>query len=124
MIVVSNSSPLISLARVGLLELLPRLFDRIHVAQEVYQEVVVSGAGRPAAGAVAAANQKPVGGGAGATLTLATSLCCLVVQKLQPPGRLNNKATKRQRALAAPSTPLPLRHFAAWLFKSLNRPEG
>jgi len=51
-IVVSNSSPLITLARIGHLDLLKQLFGRIHIAGEVRQEVVVRGAGRPAANAV------------------------------------------------------------------------
>lgn len=52
MIVVCNSSPLISLARVGQLDLLRQLFGQIQLADEVWQEVVVRGAGRPAAEAV------------------------------------------------------------------------
>lgn len=56
MIVVSNSSPLITLARVGQLDLLRQLFGRIHIAYEVWEEVVVRGAGRPAAAAVAGAD--------------------------------------------------------------------
>ena len=55
MIVVCNSSPLISLARVGGLVLLRQLFGQIHLADEVWDEVVVRGAGRPAAEAVRAA---------------------------------------------------------------------
>jgi len=51
-IVVSNSSPLITFARIGRLDLLKQLFERIHIADEVRQEVVVRGAGRPAADAV------------------------------------------------------------------------
>jgi hypothetical protein len=50
--VVSNSSPLITLARIGQLNLLQQLFGRIHIAREVWEEVVVRGAGRPAAEAV------------------------------------------------------------------------
>ena len=50
--VVSNSSPLITLARIGHLDLLQQLFERIHIAREVWDEVVVRGAGRPAAEAV------------------------------------------------------------------------
>jgi predicted nucleic acid-binding protein len=46
-IVVSNSSPLISLSRIGQLHLLPKLFGSIHVSQQVYEEVVVDGFGRP-----------------------------------------------------------------------------
>jgi predicted nucleic acid-binding protein len=55
-IVVSNSSPLITLARIGWLDLLRQLFGHIHIAGEVHEEVVVRGAGRPAAGAVSGAN--------------------------------------------------------------------
>jgi predicted nucleic acid-binding protein len=47
-IVVSNSSPLIALVRIGQLDLLRRFFGQIHIAAEVWQEVVVHGAGRPA----------------------------------------------------------------------------
>lgn len=56
MIVVSNSSPLICLARIGRLDLLRTLFEHIHLAEEVWQEVVVRGAGRPAAQAVPCAS--------------------------------------------------------------------
>lgn len=52
MIVVSDSSPLVTLARTGQLDLLRQLFGQIHIAAEVQQEVVVRGAGRPAAQAV------------------------------------------------------------------------
>ena len=52
MIVVSDSSPLITLARIGQLDLLRQLFGHVHIADEVRQEVVVRGAGRPAAEAV------------------------------------------------------------------------
>ena len=55
MIVVSNASPLISLSRIGQLELLPQLFQAVSVAEEVFQEVTVAGAGKPAASAVAQA---------------------------------------------------------------------
>jgi len=51
-IVVSNSSPLITLARTGQLDLLRQLFGQVHIAEEVRQEVVVRGAERPAAEAV------------------------------------------------------------------------
>lgn len=52
MIVVSNSSPLITLARIGQLDLLRQLFGQVQIAEEVRREVVVRGAGRPAAEAV------------------------------------------------------------------------
>jgi len=47
--VVCNASPLIILGRIDRLELLPALFGVVQVSSEVYQEVVTSGAGRPAA---------------------------------------------------------------------------
>jgi len=49
MIVVSNSSPLILLSKLGHFDLLRRLFNEIVVSQEVWDEVVVKGAGRPGA---------------------------------------------------------------------------
>jgi predicted nucleic acid-binding protein len=48
-IVVSNSSPLISLARIGQLQLLASLFERVLVPTEVQHEVTVAGSGRPGA---------------------------------------------------------------------------
>lgn len=92
MIVVSNSSPLITLARTGQLDLLPRLFGRVNIAEEVRQEVVGRGAGRPAAEAVGSAewiqshpavsteemlrlrSLHPLGAGELATVLLARSL--------------------------------------------------
>ena len=55
MIVVSNASPLISLSRIGRLELLRQVFTEIIIPSEVFQEVVIDGAGRPAAAAVGTA---------------------------------------------------------------------
>jgi len=54
--VVCNASPLISLARVGHLSLLPALFDAVQISAEVHHEVAVAGAGRPAAQAVQTAS--------------------------------------------------------------------
>jgi uncharacterized protein len=51
-IVVSNASPLISLAKVDCLNVLPEIFGRISITFEVRQEVVVAGSGRPAAHAI------------------------------------------------------------------------
>lgn len=45
MIVVSNSTPLITLAKVGYFDLLQKLFTEITVSPEVWNEVVVRGAG-------------------------------------------------------------------------------
>ena len=49
MIVVSNSSPLISLARIGRLNLLASFYERILVPAEVHHEVTVAGRGLPGA---------------------------------------------------------------------------
>jgi uncharacterized protein len=48
-IVVSNSSPLISLARIGQLYLLASFYKRILVPAEVHHEVTVDGRGLPGA---------------------------------------------------------------------------
>jgi len=40
-IVVSDASPLIALAAIGRLDLLPRLFDRLLIPEAVFQEVTV-----------------------------------------------------------------------------------
>ena len=53
--VIVNATPLIALALLDRLDLLPQLFEEIIVPQAVYEEVVVSGAGKPGAGALAAA---------------------------------------------------------------------
>jgi predicted nucleic acid-binding protein len=52
---VSNSSPLICLAALGDLDLLPQLFGRILIPDAVQREVVSAGAGKPGADAVEAA---------------------------------------------------------------------
>ncbi|MEW5935445.1 MAG: DUF3368 domain-containing protein [Bacillota bacterium] len=52
---VSDSSPLINLARIGMLWLLRELFGEILVPDAVWEEVVVDGAGQPGAGEVGAA---------------------------------------------------------------------
>ena len=50
--VVSNASPLITLARIGHLDYLPGLFELVHISREVHDEIVVAGAGRPGAAGV------------------------------------------------------------------------
>lgn len=47
--VVSNASPLINLARIGQLSLLPRIFGRLLIPEAVWQEVVVDGEDQPGA---------------------------------------------------------------------------
>jgi predicted nucleic acid-binding protein len=46
MVVLSNSTPLIYLAKMGELNLLRRLFGEVIVAEKVFEEVVVQGAGK------------------------------------------------------------------------------
>jgi predicted nucleic acid-binding protein len=55
-IVVSNSSPLITLARIGRLNLIASLFERILIPAEVQHEVTVAGRGLPGAEEVRNAN--------------------------------------------------------------------
>ncbi len=52
MTVVSDASPLISLARIGLLERLQFVFEVVNISEEVYEEVVVAGVGLPGSTAV------------------------------------------------------------------------
>src|SRR5947209_4168376 len=56
MIVVSDSTALMHLAAMGRLAVLRDLFLEIHIPDEVYQEVVLRGAGRPGTAEVQAAD--------------------------------------------------------------------
>ena len=47
MIVVTNSTPIISLAKIDKLHLLRDIFGKIYVPNAVYKEVVLKGKGRP-----------------------------------------------------------------------------
>jgi predicted nucleic acid-binding protein len=47
--VVSNTSPIINLAFIGLLNLLPQLYGSILIPDSVWHEVVVQGSGQPGA---------------------------------------------------------------------------
>jgi uncharacterized protein len=49
MIVVANAGPLIALAQIGQIDLLPALYGRIVIPQAVQREVTISGYGRPGA---------------------------------------------------------------------------
>ena len=53
--VVSNASPLITLARIGQLDSLHKLYETVHIPTEVYNEVVITGAGMPGAAGVSRA---------------------------------------------------------------------
>jgi predicted nucleic acid-binding protein len=53
-IVVSDASPLISLAVIGHLELLKHLYERVFIPEAVYQEITESDAERPGAAEVRA----------------------------------------------------------------------
>lgn len=55
MSIVSNASPLINLARIGKLDLLPRLYGAILIPQAIWDEVVVQGAGQPGAEEISSA---------------------------------------------------------------------
>jgi len=56
MMIVSDASILINLARIGELDLLRKLYDEIIVPEAVWQEVVVNGAGQPGAEDINAAD--------------------------------------------------------------------
>ncbi len=63
MMVVSDASPLINLARIGQLDLLRTLYQRLLLPEAVWQEVVIDGAGQPGSEEVPAAdwiNSQPV----------------------------------------------------------------
>jgi predicted nucleic acid-binding protein len=50
--VVSDSSPLVILTKLGCFDLLNRLFSRVYISAEVHDEVVVVGTGLPGAAEV------------------------------------------------------------------------
>lgn len=56
MIVVSNSTPLISLAQIDRLDLLKEMFGKVYIPQGVYEEVVVEGEGKAGAKKVSEAS--------------------------------------------------------------------
>lgn len=47
MIVVSDTSPIINLAAIGYLDILPKLFGTVVIPREVFEEIVYKGAGEP-----------------------------------------------------------------------------
>ena len=52
----SNASPLINLARIGQLDLLPQLYGELTVPEAVWHEVVVEGSGQPGAEKIGSAS--------------------------------------------------------------------
>ena len=54
--VISNTSPLINLARIGQLDLLRDLFDGLVVPEAVWRECVIDGEGKPGAAAIRTAD--------------------------------------------------------------------
>ncbi len=52
MTAISDASPLISLSRIGLLDRLQSVFEKVKISLEVYDEVVVTGVGLPGSAAV------------------------------------------------------------------------
>jgi predicted nucleic acid-binding protein len=54
--VISDASPLIALARMDCLELLPKFYGLVLIPTEVYAEVTVAGAGLPGARQIAGAS--------------------------------------------------------------------
>ncbi len=49
MVIVSDTSPIINLAIIGHLDLIPRLFHKVILPQAVFDEIVLDGAGLPGA---------------------------------------------------------------------------
>lgn len=49
MIVISDTSPIINLARIGALDLLPALFGKVIIPKKVFDEITVEGADMPGA---------------------------------------------------------------------------
>jgi uncharacterized protein len=47
--VVSDASPVITFARIGYFHLLPKLYGRVYISTEVYNEIVIDGEGLPGA---------------------------------------------------------------------------
>ena len=56
MVIISDTSPIINLARIGYLDLVPRLFGTIIIPDFVYHEIVVVGKGLPGAKEIAEAD--------------------------------------------------------------------
>ncbi|MBI5473994.1 MAG: DUF3368 domain-containing protein [Ignavibacteriae bacterium] len=53
MIVISDASPILNLSAVGKLDILPRLFTSVIIPQAVFEEIALSGKGKPGAAELA-----------------------------------------------------------------------
>lgn len=76
MIVASDASPLITLARAGHLELLHEFYGQILIPREVYEEVTVAGAGLPGADEVQHASWVDVRAATSGVVDPATESAC------------------------------------------------
>lgn len=56
MVVVSDTSPIINLAIIGQLDLLPKLFQKVILPQAVFDEIVTEGSGLPGSSEISRAN--------------------------------------------------------------------
>lgn len=56
MVVVSDTSPIINLAIIGQLDLLPKLFQKVILPQAVFDEIVTEGTGLPGSSEISQAN--------------------------------------------------------------------
>jgi predicted nucleic acid-binding protein len=115
--VVSNSSPLIALSIANSLDLLHALYGTIYIPEAVFHEVVIRGAGRPGATAVAntpwivqqaGANQQTVASLLSAGLDLGESEAIVLASELSA-GLLildesHARAVARQRGLPVTGT--------------------
>ncbi len=55
MIVISDASPILNLSAVGKLDILPQLFTSVIIPQSVFEEIAISGKGKPGAAELAGA---------------------------------------------------------------------
>jgi predicted nucleic acid-binding protein len=55
MVIVSDTSPIVNLAAIGKLNLLPDMFGKVYLPVAVYDEIVVRGAGQPGSSEIQAA---------------------------------------------------------------------
>lgn len=78
MVIVSDTSPIINLAIIGHLDLIPRLFHKVILPQTVFDEIVHDGAGLPGAEEIRQANWVEI------RTCQNTALISLLSQELDP----------------------------------------